>query len=153
MPAPEAGKTVVLDRPGLDRLVDVLIAEGYRVIGPTVRDNAIVLAELDSAQQLPAGWGVETGPGHYRLQRRNDEAVFAHSAGPQGWKQFLHPPRRKLWSAGRGGGFTAPEPDPARYASWACGAATSPRSRPWAASWAGAGTRTAPLLMYEADCS
>src|SRR6266545_6876490 len=90
---------MVLDRPGLDRLVEILIAEGYRVVGPTVRDNAIVLAELESGAQLPAGWGVDVGPGQYRLRRRDDAAVFAHSAGPQSWKQFLHPSRQKLWSS------------------------------------------------------
>jgi ferredoxin len=106
---------VVLGRAGLGRLVEVLIAEGYQVIGPMVRDGAIVLAELDSAQQLPAGWGVETGPGRYRLHRRDEPALFAHSAGPQSWKQFLHPPRRQLWSAGSGG-FTPAEPQSPRYA-------------------------------------
>jgi hypothetical protein len=55
---------------GLDRLVQVLIADGYRVIGPTVRDSAIVLDELNSAARLPAGWGVDTGPGYYRLRAR-----------------------------------------------------------------------------------
>jgi hypothetical protein len=67
------------------------MADGYRVVGPTVRDGAIVLAELESPSQLPAGWGVEVAPGHYRLHRRADRAVFAHSAGPQSWEQFLAP--------------------------------------------------------------
>ncbi|WP_063053767.1 4Fe-4S dicluster domain-containing protein [Nocardia arthritidis] len=88
--------TAVIDRLGLDRLVDVLREQGYRVIGPQVRGSAIVLDELDSGRQLPAGWGVETAPGRYRLHRRDDTAVFAHSAGPGSWKQFLHPPRRKI---------------------------------------------------------
>jgi hypothetical protein len=61
-----------------------------------------VLGELDSADALPAGWGVDTGPGFYRLHRRDDAAVFAHSAGPRSWKQFLHPPRRQLWSIDSG---------------------------------------------------
>ena len=107
----------MLDTAGLDRLVTVLIERGYRVIGPTVRDNAIVLAELESAEDLPRGWGVDVGPGHYRLQRRDDDAVFAHSAGPQSWKQFLHPPRRRLFSTDRGGeiSYEAAEEVP-RYA-------------------------------------
>jgi ferredoxin len=90
--------TAILDAAGLDCLVGALIERGYRVVGPTVRDSAIVLAELESAEDLPRGWGVDVGPGHYRLQRRDDDAVFAHSSGPQSWKQFLHPPRRRLWS-------------------------------------------------------
>lgn len=106
----------VFGRAGLDALVAALIGDGYRVIGPTVRDNAIVLDEMDSAAQLPAGWGVDTGPGYYRLRRREDAAVFAHSAGPGSWKQFLHPPRRQLWSAGPDGDFRPVPPTSPRYA-------------------------------------
>ncbi len=95
-----SGDTAVIDRAGLDRLVDVLRDNGYRVIGPQLRDNAIVLDELDSGTQLPGGWGVETAPGRYRVYRRADVAVFAHSAGPGSWKQFLLPPRRKVWETG-----------------------------------------------------
>jgi hypothetical protein len=50
----------VLSKAGLDDLVAALIADGYTVIGPTVRDDAIVLAELSSGAQLPAGWGVDS---------------------------------------------------------------------------------------------
>jgi len=66
----------VLSRPELDTLVAALIADGYRVIGPTVQDNAIVLAELTSGAQLPAGWSVDSAPGQYRLRRRNDAAIL-----------------------------------------------------------------------------
>jgi ferredoxin len=83
----------------LDRLFASLHAASYRVIGPTMRHGAIVLEELESAGDLPFGWGVRLEPGGYRAQRRTDNAAFAHSAGPQSWKQFLHPPREKLWSA------------------------------------------------------
>ncbi|HEX6234696.1 MAG TPA: 4Fe-4S dicluster domain-containing protein [Jiangellaceae bacterium] len=109
---------VELDRPGLTALVERLQAAGYQVVGPTVRDNAIVLAELTSADELPWGWGAETGPGEYRLRPRSDGAAFGHSAGPQSWKQFLHPPRVQLWSADRADGFQPIEPDrgPVHYA-------------------------------------
>ncbi|WP_040841815.1 4Fe-4S dicluster domain-containing protein [Nocardia brevicatena] len=91
------GDSEVIDRAGLNRLVEVLTEQGYRVIGPRLRDGAIVLDELASGAQLPDGWGVEAEPGRYRVRRRDDDAVFAHSAGPGSWKQFLHPPRRKVW--------------------------------------------------------
>lgn len=93
-----------LDTAGLSRLVDLLMERGYRVIGPTMRDNAIVLAELESAADLPHGWGVDVAPGRYRVRRRDDDAAFGHSAGPQSWKQFLHPPRQRLWAGTRDGG-------------------------------------------------
>ncbi|MGW8378196.1 4Fe-4S dicluster domain-containing protein [Streptomyces sp. ODS28] len=91
----------VLDTAGLETLVRELAARGRTVVGPTVRDGAIVLAELESAAQLPYGWGVELEAGHYRLRRREDGAAFAHSAGPQSWKTFLHPERVRQWSAER----------------------------------------------------
>jgi ferredoxin len=94
----------------LDRLHDALTASGYRVIGPRVSGNAIVLGELTSARELPFGWGVTLAPGGYRLHERSDNAAFGHSAGPGSWKEFLHPPRELLWSATRaddGTGFRA----------------------------------------------
>ncbi|MGY4708796.1 4Fe-4S dicluster domain-containing protein [Mycolicibacterium sp. CBM1] len=106
---------VVLDSAGLHRLVDELRDRGYRVVGPTVRDNAIVLAELDSADDLPYGWGVDVAPGTYSLRRRGDQAAFGHSSGPQSWKQFLHPARQKVWSYGPDGATTSYEPEP-KYA-------------------------------------
>ncbi|MFF7132307.1 ferredoxin [Streptomyces sp. SAI-126] len=93
--------TAVLDRDGLGSLVDALVADGRTVVGPTVRDGAVVLAELASADELPYGWGVELDAGRYRLVPRDDGAVFAHSAGPQSWKSYLHPAREQLWSADR----------------------------------------------------
>ena len=111
---------VVLPVAGLPELFDALHARGYTVVGPTVRDGAIVLAELESAAELPYGWGVDTEAGGYRLRRRDDTAAFGHSAGPQSWKTFLHPPRARLWSADRGATATwsvaEPAEQPPRYA-------------------------------------
>lgn len=97
----------------LHPMVTALRAQGYQVIGPTVRDGAIVLAELESADELPHGWGVSVGPGHYRLRKRSDRAAFAHSTGPQSWKSYLHPARTKLFTARRegAGDFAVDEPD------------------------------------------
>jgi len=85
----------------LDRLFAALHRDGRRIVGPSVVDGAIALVELDSAADLPYGWGVELAGGRYRLTRRSDRAAFANSAGPQSWKQFLHPPREALWQASR----------------------------------------------------
>jgi sulfhydrogenase subunit beta (sulfur reductase) len=98
------GSVRLMQATALDQLLESLRGAGYRVIGPTVRDGAIVLDELAAATDLPFGWGVRLEPGGYRLRRRPDTAAFGHSAGPQSWKQFLHPPREKLWSADLAGG-------------------------------------------------
>jgi ferredoxin len=107
--------TSVLDRAGLNALVGVLARRGYVVIGPTLRDGAIVLAELSSGTDLPDGWGVEVAPGSYRVHRRGDRAVFGYATGQQSWKQFLHPPRRAIWSS-EGVAFSPASDRPPRYA-------------------------------------
>jgi sulfhydrogenase subunit beta (sulfur reductase) len=84
---------------GLDDLHRALTAAGFRVIGPQVRAGAITLGALESARDLPFGWGVALSPGGYRLRERGDQAAFGHSAGPGSWKEFLHPSRELLWSA------------------------------------------------------
>lgn len=109
----------MIDRDGLAALVDVLRARGLTVIGPTLRDQALVLAELESADQLPYGWGVELDAGQYRLCRRTDGAAFANAAGPQSWKTFLHPARVRQWRAERPEGGLVVEADdiaPPRFA-------------------------------------
>ncbi|MFD0274613.1 4Fe-4S dicluster domain-containing protein [Kitasatospora sp. NPDC127111] len=109
-----------LDEQGLGALFEALQRRGLTVVGPTIRGDAIVLAELSSADELPYGWGVEAEAGTYRLRRRQDRAAFAHSAGPQSWKTYLHPPRARLWQADRAedGAVTLREDDtpPPRYA-------------------------------------
>ena len=74
----------VLDRDGLDALVAALVADGRTVVGPTVRDGAIVLAELDSAAELPYGWGVELEAGQEAVtsgvfKLRNGAAVLVNN--------------------------------------------------------------------------
>src|SRR5690349_18915698 len=109
---------VVIEAAGLAALFDALHARGYTVVGPTVRDGAIVVSELASASSLPYGWGVDTEAGRYRLRARDDSAAFGHSAGPQSWKSVLHPARARLWSADLAAGtVVVTEPtEPHRYA-------------------------------------
>jgi hypothetical protein len=53
---PMTESAAILTRAGLDELVDTLRDDGYQVIGPVRRDDAIVLAELRSGADLPSGW-------------------------------------------------------------------------------------------------
>ena len=88
-----------LDATHLDALVQALRAEGFAVIGPTVRDGAIVLAELESASELPRGVSDEQGPGRYQLKRPGHQEFFAFGTGAHAYKRELLPPRRRLWTA------------------------------------------------------
>jgi ferredoxin len=88
---------VVIDVSGLDRLIEAIHAAGYKVIGPTVRDHAIVYDEVRSTADLPRGWTDEQAPGRYRLERRGDDALFGYNVGPHTWKQHLFPASEKVW--------------------------------------------------------
>ena len=85
--------TAIVEKGGLNALLDVLWERGYTVIGPTVRSQSMVYDELDSADELPAGWIDVPDGGRYRLSRGGDEALFAHAVGPESLKRFLFPPR------------------------------------------------------------
>ncbi|MGZ4257419.1 MAG: 4Fe-4S dicluster domain-containing protein [Gaiellaceae bacterium] len=100
MPEPA---TRVIEPAALEALVVALRERGFRVLGPTVRDGAIVYEDLDSAADLPIGWTDSQDGGHYRLERRDDDARFGYAVGPHSWKQFLLPPRLKLWRAQQNG--------------------------------------------------
>ena len=109
--------TSVIDLGGLDDLVRALRSRGFTVLGPTSRDGAILYEELESAGDLPIGWTDVQEAGTYRLDRRPDEARFGYAVGPHSWKQFLFPPRVRLWRARRANGGieveeTSPEEGP-----------------------------------------
>lgn len=87
------------DAKELSRLIELLQKEGYQVIGPTIRDQAIIYDVLTSIHDLPIGWTDEQEPGKYRLKKREDHAYFGYVVGPHSWKKYLFPPRRKLWKA------------------------------------------------------
>lgn len=109
----------VLDLVGFAALVEALRADGRVVVAPSLRDGAIVPAEIEDADELPIGWGDEQEGGRYRLRRRDDGARFGYAVGPQSWRRFLTPVRERLFSATREGGGFAVEPEPVeapRYA-------------------------------------
>ncbi len=59
---------------GLDALIVRLRGDGYTVIGPTVRDGAIRMAEITGDEDLPSGWtdeqdGAATGCAAARMRR------------------------------------------------------------------------------------
>ena len=97
----------------LDVLIGALRGRGYRVLGPTLRGDAIVYDDLGSASDLPIGITDVQQPGSYRVAKRDDEARFGYAVGPHSWKQFLFPPRIRLWQARRRNGGFEIEEEPA----------------------------------------
>ena len=104
---------------GADELIAALGRRGYTVIGPRVRDGAIVLDELVDANSLPIGWTDEQEAATYRVHRDHNRSLFAYAVGPQSPRRYLSPPKKTLWSAVRvDGGFEleAETTEPPAYA-------------------------------------
>lgn len=95
------GDQLVFQHEQFEQLLAALLERGYEVIGPTVRDKAIVYDTLTSMADLPIGYTDEQDGGTYRLKRRADGALFGYAVGPHSWKKFLHPPAVRLWQARR----------------------------------------------------
>ena len=89
----------VIERSDFDELFGALLRQGYTIVGPTVRDRAIVYDEIRASADLPVGWTDEQDGGHYRLRRRDDEALFGYAVGPHSWKQYQLPAQVSLWQA------------------------------------------------------
>jgi ferredoxin len=113
----ESTPPAVVDLDGVARLVTLLREQGYRVVGPTVREGAIVYEEIASADELPAGLTEVQEAATYRLEPRADDARFGYPVGPHSWKRWLLPARVRLWQARRaedGKTMFAEEPPPER---------------------------------------
>ena len=110
---------LVMARDDLDQLLEAIARRGFRLIGPTARDGAIVYDEISSSADLPEGWTDEQDGGTYRLRRRGDDALFGYNVGPQSWKRYLFPPSSLLSRVRSEDGLSfaaADEPDAAPLA-------------------------------------
>jgi sulfhydrogenase subunit beta (sulfur reductase) len=111
VPTPTAvARQWFLARSDLDALIQALRKAGRTVIGPTVRDGAIVNDEIQSAADLPAGIRDEQSAGRYRLAERSDERVFGYTVGPTPWKRFTFPPTLPIATSHRSGSFGFEQP-------------------------------------------
>jgi sulfhydrogenase subunit beta (sulfur reductase) len=116
-----AGTPAVLRRSDFDALLQALRRRDYTIVGPTIRDGAIVYDAIEQTTDLPIGWTDEQEPGRYRLARRADEALFGYAVGPQSWKQYQLPAEVTVWRArvDERGGLTeveSPQKSTPRYA-------------------------------------
>ncbi len=107
------GDRRILARSDFPAFLDALNKLGYRVVGPTVRDGAIVYGPIDRVEDLPVGWTERQEAGKYRLERRGDEALFGYAVGPHSWKKYLFPAHERLWTASRKESRFVPAPEPA----------------------------------------
>ena len=102
----------LLPRPRLGELMNALVARGYDVVGPTLRDGAIVYDSIQSDAELPMGVTDAQEPGRYRIEERQDAAVFGFAAGPGSFKKLFHVPEERLFRVHREGKSLRFEPEP-----------------------------------------
>ncbi len=106
--------TAFLERADLDRLIQAMRADGRQVIGPTVRDGAVILDEIATADELPTGVRESQAPGRYRLGEGRQGRTFDFTVGPMSPKRWTFPARVPIGTARRdaaGATFTAAIPD------------------------------------------
>jgi ferredoxin len=87
---------VTLDLAGFDALLRALVEDGRELVGPTLRDGAIVLDTIRGAADLPRGVGDEQAPGHYRTRDRGDDALFGYAVPQHSFKGQLLVPKVTL---------------------------------------------------------
>jgi ferredoxin len=98
-----------LDRSHLERLLRTLVDDGYEVVGPTVRNDAVVLGPIAGLEDLPGAVRETQAPGRYRLERDGRPSTFGTAHGPDGAKRFLFPPRELLATVAPDGAATPVE--------------------------------------------
>ncbi len=76
---PGVNAQVIVEREHFHHLLAALLKREYQVVGPTVRDSAIVYDTLASVDDLPIGYTDEQDGGSYRLKRRDDKALFGYA--------------------------------------------------------------------------
>lgn len=94
----------LLPRARLRELITRLRQSGREVIAPTIADGAIVYDAIESDADLPIGIKDVQEPGKYRLEPRDDSAVFGHAVGPHSFKKLFHPAGERLYTVRREGG-------------------------------------------------
>ncbi len=95
------GDKLVIPSSQLDEIFARLTKEGFKLLGPTVRDRAIVYDPIIKVADLPIGWTDDQERGTYRLKSGGNPSLFDYTVGPDSWKKHLHPPRIRLWEAKR----------------------------------------------------
>ncbi|TQV86139.1 hypothetical protein FKG94_00860 [Exilibacterium tricleocarpae] len=95
----KADRLKSMPRSGLEKLLSLLTKKGFRLLGPTVSNGAIVIGDIATTADLPVGWTDRQAPGSYRLQKTGDNRAFDFVVGPHAWKQYLFPARETLHRA------------------------------------------------------
>jgi hypothetical protein len=109
--APIATNRAFLPREKLDVLLDALRDDDRTIIGPIVRDGAVVYDEIRDTTDLPIGWRTDTAPGTYRLEQTGGTRAFDYGTALSTWKRYTHPPRVPLTTTDGDGLVASVDPE------------------------------------------
>ncbi len=85
---------------GLDALIRALQARGFEVWAAREQTDALGLAPVETAEDLPRGRIEEAGPGGVQLADGGRDAYFDHTLPMQGLKRLVYPPEERLFETG-----------------------------------------------------
>ncbi|MBM3153497.1 MAG: sulfite reductase subunit A [Chloroflexi bacterium] len=105
------GSSISLPKSEFDVLLSTLREQGYQNIGPRLKDDGIVYEPISTLADLPRGVRSEQGPARFRLVPGNSRDYFDAIPGAQSWKQYLFPPRIRLFTARKEGRWQVIPPD------------------------------------------
>jgi len=112
----QTGQRKYLAKSELERLVVLLVTEGYTVLGPKLIDGVIRLQPIRGAAELARGVRDEQHAGRYETAETDPELYFQYAVGPDGPKRYLFPPEQSLFemhvAAGRFVLDSGPPPAP-----------------------------------------
>ena len=94
--SPPQRESGFLTRYDFPRLVEALITQGFRVLGPRVDDGALGWGEVSGVEDLPIGWCDHQQPGQYRLEQTDSKRYFDIVHGPEALKRETFAPRETL---------------------------------------------------------
>jgi NAD(P)H-flavin reductase/Fe-S-cluster-containing hydrogenase component 2 len=90
---PQASGAGFLPRVDVGRLFESLRSDGRQLIGPRLGEGTIELGEIEGVDDLPAGFGLDVGPGKARLAERADSRLFDYTTLAGSWKRWTYAPR------------------------------------------------------------
>lgn len=98
----KASSPFVIKKDDLNHLFDALTSDGYKIIGPKVKNGVISYDELKAVTDLPEGYTDQVDHAYYRVEKTDSKALFNYNVGSYSWKRFLFPPHHKLYTVTKG---------------------------------------------------
>ena len=88
----EGSSKFVLEVDEFRDLLNNLRKNGYQIIGPKLKDEAIVYDFIDGFEDLPVGYSDLQNNGYYRVHKEDDRSLFSnYTVGQNSIKQFIFP--------------------------------------------------------------